>query len=360
MKGVFLTRLSIFALTALTLTPFCSAQTKLAGDWRGTFDKNGVTFQVVWHVTEAPDGTLTSTIDNITQSIFGIKAKTTTVKGSDVKIEVDDVISPNGQDINVKGSFDGTLNQEANEVSGTLTQIAPQQDSIQITFKHDAPQSASSPVAAAPAAARPAITGDWSGTLKAGPAELRLVLHITAAKDGSLSAILDSVDQGANGIPINSVTLKDGKLSLDVQAVQGTYEGAVNKDASEIDGTWTQAQPMELNFKRGQAATTTVSKPAAPSDIDGRWQGTLDTPRGTLRIAFKIVNMDTGLTATAQSPDQSPNWMPTTSVTRAGNKLTIVMKALGATFDGQINDAKDTINGTFTQGDSIPLVLKKS
>jgi hypothetical protein len=104
MKGVFLTRLSIFALTALTLTPFCSAQTKLAGDWRGTFDENGVTFHVVWHVTEAPDGTLTSTIDNITQSIFGIKAKTTTVKGSDVRIDVDDVISPNGEDMNVKGS----------------------------------------------------------------------------------------------------------------------------------------------------------------------------------------------------------------------------------------------------------------
>ena len=71
------------------------------------------------------------------------------------------------------------------------------------------------------------------------------------------------------------------------------------------------------------------------------------------------MNMDTGLTATAQSPDQGPNWMPTTSVTRA-SKLTIVMKALGASFEGQINDSKTTINGTFTQGAAIPLVLKKS
>ena len=78
-----------------------------------------------------------------------------------------------------------------------------------------------------------------------------------------------------------------------------------------------------------------------------------------MRILFKIVNTDTGLTASAQSPDQSPNWIPTTSVARSGNKLTIVMKALGASFEGQINDAKDTINGTFTQGASIPLVLKK-
>jgi hypothetical protein len=52
--------------------------------------------------------------------------------------------------------------------------------------------------------------------------------------------------------------------------------------------------------------------------------------------------------------------MPTTSATRTGDKLTIVMKAMAATFEGQINAAKDTINGTFTQGDSIPLVLKKN
>ncbi len=363
MKGVFLTIFSIFALTALTLTPFCSAQTKLAGDWRGAFEENGVTFQVVWHVIEGPDGTLTSTIDNVTQNIFGIKAKTTTVKGSDVKIEVDDVISPNGQDLNVKGSFDGTLNKEANEVSGTLTQIAPQQDSIQITFKHDAPQSVSGPVAAA--AAPPPITGDWAGTLIMGPAQLRLRLHITVGNDGSLTSTLDSVDQGVTGIPVDAVTLKDSKLNLAVNSVpgHGAYEGTVNKDASEIDGTWTQGpQAGTLNFTRAQPETAVAApKPAAPSDIDGTWQGSLDTPGGTLRILFKIVNMDTGLTATMQSPDQAPNWMPTTSVIRDGSKLTIDMKAFGASFGGQINGAKDTINGSFSQGPgSLPLVLKKN
>ena len=202
MKGVFLTRLSILAVAALTLTPFCSAQAKLAGDWRGTFDANGTTYQVVWHVTEAPDGTLTSTIDNITQSIFGIKAKSTTIKGSDVRIEVDDVISPNGQDIPIKGSFDGTLNKEANEVSGTLIQVDPPQDPIQITFKHDAAQSGATAGAAPAGTTQLAIAGDWAGTLTAGPAQLRLVLHITAAKDGSLSATFDSIDQGVNGTPV--------------------------------------------------------------------------------------------------------------------------------------------------------------
>ncbi|MGA9583967.1 MAG: hypothetical protein WBQ95_01500 [Terracidiphilus sp.] len=357
MKGIFLARLSILAVTVLTLIPFCSAQSKLAGDWPGTFEANGVTFHVVWHVTAAPDGTLTSTLDNVDQNIFGIKAKSTTVKGSDVRIEVDDVISPNGQNINLKGSFAGTLNNEGNEVNGTWTQIDPPQDPVQITLKHS-PSQAAPP---APVMAQPSIAGDWSGTLSVGPAQLRLVLHLTAARDGGLTATLDSVDQGANGIPVTSATLTGSKLSLTVDAVHGTYEGTVNKDASEISGTWTQGQPLELNLKRAQPqAAVPAPKPAAPSDIDGTWQGSLDTPKGTLRILFKIANMDTGLTATVQSPDQSPIWLPATSVTRSGNKITIEMKAFGASFEGQINGAKDTIDGSFTQGASIPLVLKKS
>ncbi len=354
MKISFFATASLIALSAFALTPSAFAQASLAGDWQGTLDANGTTFHLVWHLAAAADGTFTSTFDNIDEGVYGIKAKTTAIKGSDVTAEVDDTVQANGQPMKVSGSLVGKLNSDGTEMAGTFTQTEPQaQPPANVLFKHSSAQ------APAPATTPPAIAGDWAGTLKAGPAELRLVLHITEAKDGSLTATLDSVDQGANGIPINAITFKDGKLNLDVQAVKGTYDGTVNKDASEIDGTWSQGSPMELNFKRAPAATEAVSKPAAPSDIDGTWQGTLDTPRGALRIVFKIVNMDTGLTATAQSPDQAPNWMPTTSVTRAGNKLTIVMKALGASFEGQINDARDTINGTFTQGDSIPLVLKK-
>lgn len=353
-------RLAIAALTAFGFTTFCSAQAKLAGDWTGTLEANGATLHVAWHAVSGSDGTITSTFDNADEGIYGIKVKTTSLKGNDLTMIVDDTPSANGQQITVRGEFEGVVSADGNEVNGTWTQTEPVQPPLQVHFKRGAAQAPAAQPAAQPAASQPSVAGDWAGTLKAGSAELRLVLHITAAKDGSLTATLDSIDQGANGIPINTVTLKDGKLNLDVQAVHGTYDGTVNKDASEIDGTWSQGQPMELNFKRAQPqAAAPAPKPAAPSDIDGTWQGSLDTPGGALRILFKIVNMDTGLTATAQSPDQSPAWMPTTSVTRTGNKLTIVMKALGASFEGQINDTKDTINGTFTQGASIPLVLKK-
>src|SRR5260221_4657407 len=113
------------------------------------------------------------------------------------------------------------------------------------------------------------IVGDWNGKLKVGETELRLVLHVTKAGDGSLKATLDSIDQGAPSIPVSAVTLKDSKLDLTVDAVHGTYTGKVNADASEIDGTWAQGAPLELNFHRGGIAMKPAPKPAPASDIDG-------------------------------------------------------------------------------------------
>src|SRR6476659_10326328 len=98
------------------------------------------------------------------------------------------------------------------------------------------------------------IAGDWNGTLNTGMGELRLVLHLTKNADGSFKATLDSVDQGANGIPVSSATLKDSQLSLKVDAVNGTYEGKLNADASEIVGIWPQGAPLQLNFHRGGIA----------------------------------------------------------------------------------------------------------
>ena len=114
------------------------------------------------------------------------------------------------------------------------------------------------------------VAGDWQGTLSAGGAELHLVLHITAAKDGNLTAMLDSIDQGANGIPANSVTFKDSKLRLTIDTINGSYEGVVNHDATKIAGTWSQGQPLKLDFERVPArAVTTAATPAAKPSLDG-------------------------------------------------------------------------------------------
>lgn len=204
------------------------------------------------------------------------------------------------------------------------------------------------------------IAGDWLGTLSTAGAELRLVLHITKNPDGSIKATLDSVDQGANGIPVKSVTLNQSKLSLDVAAVHGSYEGTVNKDATQIDGTWTQGQTLLLTFKRASIVSKAEHKEHKPSDIEGAWKGTLDTGAVQLRVVFHITNTDDGLTATLDSPDQGMKGLPTTSVTRNGSSLKIEVKSIAGAFEGKISSDLSQIDGTWSQGGgSLPLTLKR-
>jgi uncharacterized protein len=205
------------------------------------------------------------------------------------------------------------------------------------------------------------LVGDWKGTLNAGGSQLHLVLHVTKAEDGKLGATLDSVDQGANGIPVSAIAVKDGRFNMTVDAVHGKYEGVVNKAATEIKGTWTQMQPLELDFVRVAGGVKSDQAKVAPSDIDGVWTGALDLGSVKLRLAFHIMNTADGLKATMDSLDQGAMGVPVTSVTRNGTALKIELKQIDGVFDGKISEDKTTVAGTWTQrGDSRPLVLMRA
>jgi len=351
MKNAFVLKFAVLSLVVLALSPLCHAQSQLVGEWLGTVKAGDTQLHVAWHVAAAKDGSITSTIDNLDQRIYGLPVSSMTVKDNALTLTLDTVRVLDGDTINIRGTFTGTINADATEIQGSWFQG----QTLELDLKRVPLQ------ASLNAVAQSKLAGDWQGTLNAGSIELRLVLHVTAAKDGRLMASLDSVDQGAYGIPVTTVTLKDSKLNLTVDAVHGTYEGTVNKDASEIAGTWSQGQPLALNFKRAPATSAPAAvKPAAPSDIDGTWMGSLDAGAIKLRIVFKIVNTQVGLTAQMQSPDQNPVWVPASSVARNGGSLTINLQGVGITFEGTISSDLGSIDGTFTQGAAnLPLLLKR-
>jgi len=97
------------------------------------------------------------------------------------------------------------------------------------------------------------ISGDWQGTLKAGPQELRLVVKIGKAANGGWNATLFSIDQSPDwgaGIPADSVTLQGSNIKFKVDMVRGTYEGKVSADGAFIKGSWSQGMPLPLEFRR--------------------------------------------------------------------------------------------------------------
>ncbi|HEY0006666.1 MAG TPA: hypothetical protein VGB17_17925, partial [Pyrinomonadaceae bacterium] len=82
------------------------------------------------------------------------------------------------------------------------------------------------------------LQGIWQGTLDVGAVKLRLVLKISKAPDGKYTGTVDSVDQGANDLPIDSISFKDGSLRFEMKAIGATYEGKMNNEGTEISGQW--------------------------------------------------------------------------------------------------------------------------
>ncbi|MBI3838000.1 MAG: alpha/beta fold hydrolase [Planctomycetia bacterium] len=109
---------------------------------------------------------------------------------------------------------------------------------------------AQSPDESAPPSDR-SIDGVWQGVLKASGVELRLVFRVAKDEQGQLTASMDSPDQGAKGIRIDTATLAGDDVRFEVKRIKGAFEGKLSADGREIKGQWKQLGPaLALDLKR--------------------------------------------------------------------------------------------------------------
>ena len=140
-----------------------------------------------------------------------------------------------------------------------------------------------------PAAQSPRdVVGTWEGTLDVGPVKLNLVLHVAGEKDGSFSATLDSPDQNAKDLPVDSISVTDGNFRFEMKSLAAVYEGKLTKDGSRIEGQFNQqGQAFPLTFKRtGQTATKSLLK-LQKIDVQGHSLSMLIGGEGTPAVIFE-------------------------------------------------------------------------
>jgi hypothetical protein len=96
------------------------------------------------------------------------------------------------------------------------------------------------------------IVGSWEGTLDPGAqAKKRIIVHIAAAQDGSLSGTIDFPDQDVSGTLITAITYKAPTLHFESSSSLVVYDGTMSKDNSQLTGTWRQGgAPVSLVLKR--------------------------------------------------------------------------------------------------------------
>lgn len=96
-------------------------------------------------------------------------------------------------------------------------------------------------------------------------------------------------------------------------------------------------------------------------DIAGVWQGTLKADSQDLRVVAQIAKGDGGgWKATMYSIDQDTDPIAVTSVTLEGSELKLMVDAVQGAYEGKVSADGVSIDGTWTQGEPLPLTLRRA
>jgi uncharacterized protein (TIGR03435 family) len=89
--------------------------------------------------------------------------------------------------------------------------------------------------------------------------------------------------------------------------------------------------------------------------LAGTWQGTLHAGRD-LRTVVKITKDDDGgYKAVFYSIDQGGDGLPVTKTTLDGSEVKMTLTMINGSYDGKLSADGNAINGTWTQGQQLPL-----
>ena len=227
---------SFMAIAALLfLTVGITRAQDISGDWQGTLSAGGQDLRLVLHLTKAADNSLKGTLDSLDQpGANGIPVNSVTFKDSKLNLDV----------AAVHGTYEGKLSADGKSIAGTWSQGM----ALPLEFKRSGAAPAKTDTKPAPKneinteikPAQPSdIDGAWMGTLDTGSMKLRVVFHIVNTAEG-LTATMDSLDQGLNGMAMSAVTRDGAALKIDAKKIGGSFEGKIAADLSSIDGKWSQ------------------------------------------------------------------------------------------------------------------------
>lgn len=201
------------------------------------------------------------------------------------------------------------------------------------------------------------ISGTWQGTLKPAPgSELVIQFVISKNADGAYSVVLNSPDQGAiKDIKASSVVFDSGKLTLDVTALSGAYEGVLKNGTFE--GNWKQEGTLiPLNLKPYVKPVLTREDMAK---LAGQWHGELKIPTGTHMLVFRFeMKDDKDFKGFLDLPDSGGSGLPVTDIELTGADVKFKVPNAGAVFKGKL--AENALTGELKLNTQpFPLTLEK-
>ncbi|WP_333609104.1 hypothetical protein [Arsukibacterium sp.] len=206
----------------------------------------------------------------------------------------------------------------------------------------------SSSVFAAQAAEQ--LAGHWRGVLQFS-AETGVVLGIelTPEADGYQMTLI-SPNQSLTSIEPTRFTIDGNSLSFNDDSLRAQFSGEF--DGNTLKGVFTQGRNMPITLTRLSAESV------ARLEHEQQWAGELMISRSaSLPLVLNVAVIEEGYHVTLDSPKQQSFGIPITEFSITKQQLNFKSAMINASYQG--NWQQDAWQGSFVQGQAMPLTLKK-
>ncbi len=230
------------ALTMLlSVSPVvASAAATPAGLWEGTLSTPNGNLGFVFNLHQQGDN-WAAEMDVPAQNVSELPLKDVKVEGNAVSFAIPGPGDPH---------FEGKLSEDGKTIAGNFNQGGASMK-LDLKWKSD-PRKAS--VVPANSGEVQVLEGVWEGALDVNGNVLHLRFKFVKSSDGGITGSIDSIDQGANDLPITTISRKGDTINLDVKIIGGGFEGTLDKDATTMKGTWSQGGgTLPLTLQRVKA-----------------------------------------------------------------------------------------------------------
>jgi len=214
------------------------------------------------------------------------------------------------------------------------------------------------------ACAQTGLDGHWEGILKADSREIGLTLDLAKNAKAEWIASMGVPAQNVTGLyvkdlVVNAKSVKFMAVELQMSICDLTL-GADGKLTGTLSGPH-GSMPIEFLRKGEAKVELPAPSPAVSKQLEGDWEGTLQTPGSEFPLTVHFKNQpDETVAATIDIPKTGSIGMPVNDVRQSGQKVEFGLKIAHGSFQGTMNQEGTEITGQFShEADSMPLTLKK-
>ncbi len=206
--------------------------------------------------------------------------------------------------------------------------------------------------------------GHWEGTFAVNNREVGLSLDLAKNVKSEWTASMGMPSERATGLVVMDVAVNGKSVKFIAVELQMAKFDLTLGDDRTLKGTITTPQgPSVVEFKRtGPAKVELIpASPAVSKELEGDWEGLLQTPGRAFRMIFHFRNQtDKTVAATIDTPDSGAMGLPLNDVKQTGQKVEFGIKIAHGTFQGTLNPEGTELAGQFThEENSLPLTLRK-